>query len=203
MYNKFNLKKGEAFMKKKSWIIVGAVVLVVAIIVGMFVGNYNSFVNKETNIEESRANIQTLLQKRADKIPNLVNTVKGYADYESETFKAVTEARTAASRAGTIGELESADAELTRAFNVWVNAVSEAYPDLKANTAFTGLMDEISSMENEIQYARKTYNEKAADYNKSIRRFPGSIFASMYGFEKVDMFSASNDAQNVPNISFE
>lgn len=190
-------------MNKKKWITIGVIALVVIIIVGMFIGNYNSFVNKETDIDESKGNIQTLLQMRADKIPNLVNTVKGYTDYESETFKAVTEARTAVSKAQTVPELDAADAELTRALNVWVNAVSEAYPDLKANSAFVSLMDEVSSIENQIQYARKTYNEKAAKYNKAIRRFPGNLFASMYGFEKVDMFVASSDAQQVPNISFD
>ena len=190
-------------MNKKRWIIFGVIAAVVIIIAGMFIGNYNSLVNKETDIDEAKANIQTLLQKRSDKIPNLVNTVKGYTQYDSETFKAVTEARTAVSKAQTVPELEQADTELSRALNVWVNAVSEAYPDLKANTSFIALMDEISSIENEIQYSRKGYNEKAAKYNKAIRRFPGNIFASMYGFEKVELFSASADAQNVPNVSFE
>ncbi len=190
-------------MKKKGLIILGAVALVIVILIGVFIGNYNSLVNKETDIEESQANIQTLLQKRSDKIPNLVATVQGYADYEQETFLAVTQARTAVSNANTVTELDEADEQLRSALNVWVNAVTEAYPELKADKSFTALMDEISSIENEIQYARSKYNSVATKYNKAIRRFPGNIFASMFGFERVDLFTASQDAQNAPSISFD
>ena len=190
-------------MQKKGLIVIGAIVVIVVIIAAVFIGNYNSLVSKETDIEEAQANIQTLLQERADKIPNLVATVKGYADYESDTYLAVTEARAAVSGASTVSELEQADERLNSALNVWVNAVTEAYPELKADSSFTALMDEISSIENEIQYARSKYNGTATEYNKSIRKFPGSIFASMFGFEKADLFSASSYAQNAPVISFD
>ncbi len=187
---------------KKKFVIIGACVLIAVIIFGIVIGNYNGLVNKENDVFAAQANIQTLLQKRSDKIPNLVATVKGYADYESETYKAVTEARAAVSKAGTVTELDQAEQDLNKALTVWVNAVTEAYPDLKANQTFMALMDEISSIENEIQYGRKTYNEKAVDYNKAIRKIPGNIFALIFGFEKVDLFSASAGAENVPQVSF-
>jgi len=189
-------------MKKKTLIIIGVVLLVVVIIAGTFIGQYNGLVNSETDIETAQAEIQTLLQKRADKIPNLVATVQGYTDYESETYKAVTEARSAVKNAADVPSMDAADAQLDRALNVWVNAVTESYPELKANQSFTALMDEISSIENEIQYSRTSYNEIASKYNKKVRRFPGNIFASMYGFEEVELFSASQSAQEAPTIDF-
>lgn len=189
-------------MKKKTLIIIAVVLLVVVIIAGTFIGQYNGLVNSETDIETAQAEIQTLLQKRADKIPNLVATVQGYTDYESETYKAVTEARSAVKNAADVPSMDAADAQLDRALNVWVNAVTESYPELKANQSFTALMDEISSIENEIQYSRTSYNEIASKYNKKVRRFPGNIFASMYGFEEVELFSASQSAQEAPTIDF-
>ena len=189
-------------MKKKTLIIIAVVLLVVVIIAGTFIGQYNGLVNSETDIETAQAEIQTLLQKRADKIPNLVATVQGYTDYESETYKAVTEARSAVKNAADVPSMDAADAQLDRALNVWVNAVTESYPELKANQSFTALMDEISSIENEIQYSRTSYNEIASKYNKKVRRFPGNIFASMYGFEEVELFSASQSAQEAPIIDF-
>lgn len=189
-------------MKKKSLIILGAVALVVIILIGSVIGQYNALVNTQTDIETAQAEVQTLLQKRADKIPNLVATVKGYANHESDTLTAVTQARTAVAGANNVGELQQADDELSRAFSVWVNAVTESYPDLKANQNFTALMDEISSIENEIQYSRASYNEIASKYNKRIRRFPSNIFASMFGFEKVELFTVSEGSQNVPTVEF-
>ena len=189
-------------MTKKTLIIIAVVLLVVVIIAGTFIGQYNGLVNSETDIETAQAEIQTLLQKRADKIPNLVATVQGYTDYESETYKAVTEARSAVKNAADVPSMDAADAQLDRALNVWVNAVTESYPELKANQSFTALMDEISSIENEIQYSRTSYNEIASKYNKKVRRFPGNIFASMYGFEEVELFSASQSAQEAPTIDF-
>ncbi len=187
---------------KKLIIVIGVIILAVVIIASTFIGNYNSLVEKEENIEQARSNVQTLLQKRSDKIPNLVATVKGYSEHESETFKAVTEARNAVKGATSVDELQRADEQLTGALNVWVNAVTEAYPELKADKSFTALMDEISSIENEIQYSRTQYNKKATQFNKAVRKFPGSIFASMFGFEKAELFEASEGADKAPEVSF-
>ncbi len=189
-------------MKNKKWIIIGAVILAVVLLVSLFVGNYNKMVTAEGKVDAAYSEIEIQLQRRADLIPNFVSTVKGYSEYEQSTYTAVTEARTAVQNANTPEELDRANAQLDGAISVWVNAVTEAYPDLKANTMYIALTDELAGTENRIAVARGDYNETATEYNIYIRRFPNNIFASIFGFEKSDLFAAADGAENVPNVAF-
>ena len=188
---------------KKGTIILIAVIAVVVIIIGALVGGYNGLVEKEESVKTAQSQISNQLQRRADLIPNFVNTVKGYADYEKSTYQAVTEARAAVGKADSVDEQQQASEQLDRAVSIWVNAVTEAYPDLKAEKQFTALTDELSGSENRIAVARKDYNEIAKEYNSSIRKFPRSILAAIFGFEKADYFEADEGANNVPEVSFD
>ena len=192
---------------KKTWIIViaivAALVLIIGLIAGALINGYNDMVEAQTEVEEKAAAIQTQLQRRADLIPNFVATVKGYAMHEQETYTAVTEARSAVQNAGNIGEQQAADAQLNRAIDIWVNAVKEAYPELKANANFTALQDELAGTENRVAVARTDYNEVVKSYNASIRKFPRNILAGMFGFEKADFFEAAEGAEQAPEVSFE
>ena len=129
-------------MKKKTIIIIVAIVAVIAVI-GSIIGSYNGFVDSFEEVETARSTISTQLQRRADLIPNFVNTVKGYSDYEQKTYLAVTEARSAVSKANTAAEQAEAAAGLNSAIDVWVNAITEAYPELKANTHFLDLQNQL------------------------------------------------------------
>ncbi|MBE6809039.1 MAG: LemA family protein [Ruminococcaceae bacterium] len=167
------------------------------------ISSYNSMVSKQQTVDKAWSDISIQLQRRAELIPNFVSTVKGYSDYEQETLTAVTEARTKFLNADSVNEGVAAGEEMSSALSVWVNAVTEAYPELKANTQFTALTDELSGTENRIAVARRDYNEKALDYNTSIKKFPRNIFAGIFGFEAYDYFEASESAQNVPEVSFD
>ncbi len=179
-----------------------AVIAVVVVIIGIFAGGYNSLVKAQTAVETKQADIQTQLQRRADLIPNFVSTVKGYSKYEQETLTAVTEARAKISKASDAQSLSQANDELDKAISVWVNAVTEAYPDLKANQSYIALQDELAGTENRIAVARKDYNEAVQSYNTMIKTFPKNILAGMFGFEKAEFFTASESSQTVPNVEF-
>ncbi len=179
-----------------------AVIAAVVVIIGIFAGGYNSLVKAQTAVETKQADIQTQLQRRADLIPNFVSTVKGYSKYEQETLTAVTEARAKVSKASDAQSLSQANDELDKAISVWVNAVTEAYPDLKANQNYIALQDELAGTENRIAVARKDYNEAVQSYNTMIKSFPKNILAGMFGFEKADFFTASESSQTVPNVEF-
>lgn len=189
-------------MKKKTWIILGAVVAAIVIIVALIAGTYNSLVTLQTTVEEKQSTIQVDLQRRADLIPNFVASVKGYTEYEQSTLQAVTEARAAVGKATNAGEQAVANERLDSAIDIWVNAVTEAYPELKASAQFIALQDELAGTENRIGVSRKDYNAAAKEYNTAIRKFPKSLFAGLFGFEKVEFFEANEGAQQVPNVSF-
>lgn len=189
-------------LKKSKLAIIIAVSAVIVIILGSIISGYNSLIEKHEAIENAQAQVATQLQRRADLIPNFVATVQGYTDYEQSTYQAVTEARAAVTRAGSVEAQQKASEQLDSAIDVWVNAVTEAYPDLKANTQYTALTDELAGTENRIATARRDYNEVAKKYNTSIRKFPSSILASMFGFEKADYFENDANASEVPEVSF-
>lgn len=189
-------------MKKKTWIILGAVALVLVILIGAVISGYNGLVDMQTAVEGKQASIQTQLQRRADLIPNFVETVKGYSDYEQQTYQAVTEARAAVGKAESPEEQAAASNQLDSAIDIWVNAVTEAYPELKANEQYKALTDELAGTENRIAVARKDYNEAVQSYNAAIRKFPKSLLAGLFGFEKAEFFEADADAQDVPEVSF-
>lgn len=187
-------------MSKKGMIAVIVVVLVVLIAVP--VGGYNSLVSMQTEVEAQTSNIDTQLQRRNDLIPNLVNTVKGFTDHETAVFDAVTKARESMMSAGTMEEKAAANEEVTSALNRLI-AVAEAYPELKSDTVYVGLMDELAGTENRIAYARTDYNAAVTRYNASIRKFPTVIFANLFGFTKAEFFEAAEGAEKVPEVKFE
>ncbi len=189
-------------MKHKKWIIIGVIALIIILIISALIGTYNSMVAKKGEVDERFSNIQTQLQRRADLIPNFVNTVKGAADFEKTTYTDVTKARSAVTNASNPGELSSASEELNRAISVWVNAVKEAYPQLTATSNFTALQDELSGTENRIAVSRQDYNKIAKEYNVQIAQFPNNIFAGMFGFSQVSYFAADESAQSAPQVNF-
>lgn len=191
---------GKNMMNKKTEVLIGAVVAVVILIISM-IGSYNSLISKETKVSESMANIDTQLTRRADLIPNLVNTVKGYAAHETAVFESVTQARENMLGAQTVSEKAEASDELTGALGKLI-AIAEAYPELKSDTLYVSLMDELAGTENRIAISRENYNGAVAAYNKSIKIFPTSIIANMAGFHKAELFEASESAKEVPNIEF-
>lgn len=186
-------------MKKKNIIIVSVIAVVVLIAI-LIIGSYNGLVRLEETVNKSQSVISTQLQRRADLIPNFVNTVQGYSDYEQSTFTAVTEARAKVNNASNPTEQAEASEQLDEAISIWVNAVTEAYPELKANQNYLALQDELAGTENRIARARMDYNESVSKYNTEIRKFPRSIFASIFGFEKFDYFEADNTS--VPEVNF-
>ena len=188
---------------KKGIAILIAVLAVIGIIIGIISGSYNKLVNQQEEVENKQSVISVQLQRRADLIPNFVNTVKGYSDYEQKTYTAVTEARSAVAGAKTAGEQTKAAEQLDSAISVWVNAITEAYPELKANDNYKALQVELEGTENRIATARKDYNDAAKSYNSSVRRFPKNIIAGMFGFEKVEYFEAQAGSESVPQVSFD
>lgn len=187
---------------KKLWITLGAIALVVILLISTFVGKYNSLVDLDTQVEQKAAVIETQLQRRADLIPNFVATVKGYAAHEEETYLAVTQARNTLQQADSVGEQAAAGAALDSAIDIWVNAVTENYPELKANQNFIALQDELAGTENRIATARNDYNEVVGTFNATIRKFPTNITAALFGFEKAEFFEAAPGSENAPTVDF-
>ncbi|MFH1725529.1 MAG: LemA family protein [Elusimicrobiota bacterium] len=190
-------------MKNKAlWIVLGGFVLVALMVFGMAVGAYNRLVTHQETIDESWAQVENVLQRRYDLIPNLVNTVKGYAKHEKELLAEVTRLRSQWGAAGTraakvkaAGALESVLGRLM--------VVVERYPDLKANQNFLKLQDELAGTENRIAVERRRYNQAIKTYNVVVRRFPSNIIAGMYGFEKSDAyFEAAASAKEAPKVEF-
>ena len=177
---------------KKGLLIVGIIVVLIG---GFLIGSYNGLASSRENIASAQADIDTMLQRRADLIPNLVSTVKSFAAHETEVYDAVLEARTQLMNASTMQDKADADAALTQ-----LNVVVEAYPELKSDTTYIGLMDELAGSENRISTARKDYNEVVRSYNQRIVTFPTSILANMFGFTKADYFEAAAGAATTPDV---
>lgn len=186
----------------KKGLTIGIVIAVIVVILaGICISGYNGLVKLEASTDTAFSNIQVQLQRRADLVPNLVNTVKGYAAHETEVFQAVSDARAKLAGATTVEEASAADSEMTSALSRLL-AISESYPELKSNENFLSLQDELAGTENRIGVARKDYNEQVQEYNVKIRSFPTSIFAGMLGFEKKPLFEADANAQSVPQVNF-
>lgn len=191
-------------MKKWIWIGVGVIVVI------FFYATYNGFVNKEEGVKTAWSNVETQYQRRADLIPNLVNTVKGYASHETQTLNEVTEARARATSINLsaddltpqrLAEFQQAQAQVRSALGRLI-AVSESYPDLKANQNFLELQAQLEGTENRIAVARKDFNETVRNYNVAVRRFPANLVAKLFGFEQKPNFSASEGAETAPQVQF-
>ena len=182
----------------KIALIVLAVILVIAIPI---VGSYNSLVNLEQTVNKAESNIDTQLQRRSDLIPNLVSTVKGYANLESEIYTNIADARSKLAGASTIQEEAAADQELTSALSRLL-VVVENYPDLKSSSNFQDLAIELEGTENRITIARQDYNDAVTEYNTKRRRFPSNIIASIFNFKQKPLYKASEGAQTAPSVDF-
>ncbi len=184
--------------------LIGFLVLLGLLFVGYswIKGNYNGLVEKDENVKAGWAQVENQLQRRMDLIPNLVNTVKGYASHERETFQAVTEARAKVGQASTVPEKMDAHNGLSSALSRLLLVV-ERYPDLKANQNFLGLQDELAGTENRIATERRRYNDLVADYNKTVRAFPTNIIAGVFGFDRAELFEAAAGAETAPKVDFE
>ena len=175
--------------------------------------NYNSLVEKQQSVDQAWAQVENQYQRRADLIPNLVNTVKGYAAHESSTLESVTRARAGLTQAydaakateatpDNIEQYQQAQSKLKGALDIYVNAVKEAYPDLKANTNFLDLQTQLEGTENRISTERMRYTEVVKDYNTAIKKFPTTIYAGWFGFKEKPQFKAEAGAQKAPTVEF-
>lgn len=181
----------------------GAVaVLVIVIFLIWFFSYYNRIIRLENRIDESWAQIDVQLKRRADLIPNLLEAVKGYMKHEREVLESVTLARTSIMNAGTPQESIDADNMLTGALKT-LFAVSENYPDLKANTNFLNLQDELAHTENKVAYARQHYNESILNFNNTVETFPGMIFANMMNKQEHPMLEIPEADRELPKVSFD
>ena len=190
-------------MKKSRiglWIFI-AIIAIVGILLIWGVSSYNGLVRARESVKTQYAAVDTQLQRRYDLIPNLVNTVKGYATHEKEVVDSVTEARAKIGSVSNTEERLEAETELSSALNNLLLIV-ENYPDLKANTNFIQLQDELAGTENRISTERQRYNESVRDYNNKIITFPNSVFANMFGFEKEAYFEAQAGSENPPVVDF-
>lgn len=192
-------------MKQKNYtviIIIGVILLVIALIIGWGSGSYNKFVALQEEVKTKESAVDVTLERRADLIPNLVNTVKGYVSHEEEVIEQITSARENLLKADDIEEKSEANNELTNAISALM-VVVENYPDLKANTNFINLQDELAGTENRISVARQDYNDAAKEYNTAIKSFPNNIIAGMFDFDDVDYFEVSEGKTEVPEVNFE
>ena len=177
------------------------IVAAIIIVVGMIFSSYNGLVSMNENVTGKWAQVENQLQRRNDLIPNLVNTVKGYANHETEVFKQVSDARAKLGGAKTVAETSAANNEMNTALSRLL-MVAENYPELKSNTNFIQLQDELAGTENRIAVARKDYNDAVQVYNAKIKSLPASLYAGAFGFTARDYFKADETAQKVPQVKF-
>ena len=184
-----------------GWIIGGVVVAIVIAVIAFVIKTYNGLVRLRNKVKNAFAQIDTQLQRRFDLIPNLVETVKGFATHEKELLENVTASRNGYAHASSNGEKMAMNNQLTSSLRS-LFAVVENYPDLKANTNFLKLQDELSETEDKITYARQFYNDAVTIYNDKIQMFPGNIDAGMFGFREEELFNTDDDAKAAPKVQF-
>jgi LemA protein len=189
----------------KGWIgclvVLGVIVLIVLIPGGWLVGRYNGMVRQNEQVTSAWSQVKVVLQRRADLIPNLVETVKGYASHEKEIFENVAAARSKLAGAVTPQEAAAANTGLTAALGRLL-AIAENYPNLKANENFIRLQDELAGSENRIAVERRTYNETVRAFNAYIKVFPNNFLSGMFGFKEREYFEAEEGAKEAPKVKF-
>ncbi|TEB15194.1 LemA family protein [Pelotomaculum sp. FP] len=182
----------------KKWLLPVGIIVILVIILS---SGYNNLVKLSEGVNSSWSQVQNQLQRRADLIPNLVQTVKGYAAHEQEIFTQVAEARAKLAGAASVGEAAQADQALNSALGRLL-AIAENYPQLKADANFRALQDELAGTENRVATARMDYNNAVQAYNTKIKVFPTSLYAGIFGFGPKDYFQAAENANTVPNVDF-
>lgn len=193
-------------MKKSTIVLLGCLAFFVVLLLCLGISlknSYNKMVTVQEGVEKALADLDTMLQRRADLIPNLVNTVKGESSHELAIINSVTSARTKLVNADTVEEMSEANSQLSSSLKMLMLNVTENYPQIATSKAFTDLRDELSGTENRIAVARRDYNGVVQEYNLFIKKFPNNILAGMFGFEKAEYFEADESAQEVPNVSFD
>ena len=183
---------------KTKHIVIGAVIAVLVILGISTVGSYNGLVSKDEAVKQANSKIEASLQRRADLIPNVVNSVKGYMSHEEEIFTKIADARSKIG-SGNKEVKKEGETELTSAISRLL-VVQENYPELKADAQVSALISELEGTENRLFIARKDYNDTATEYNKSIRQFPTSMMAGMFGFQRAELIEADKDAKVAPKV---
>ncbi len=181
------------------WLI--AIIVVLVLLVSFFAGTYNSLVSLRNKVKDQWAQIDVQLKKRFDLIPNLVETVKGYAKHENETFKEVIEARNKFQSANTPEEEMAASGELSKSLSRLM-VLAESYPELKANENFLSLQSDLKDCEEKIAYSRQFYNDSVLSYMNKVQMFPSNIIASMFGFGEMKYFEVAEGEKEAPKVSF-
>lgn len=184
-----------------STLLIIVLVIVIIFLVATIIHMYNNLVGLRNRVKNSYAQIDVQLKRRNDLIPNLVETVKGYAGHEKGVLEEVTKARTGVMNASTVEETSAADNQLTSALKT-LFAVAENYPDLKANSNFQQLQNELSDTEDKISYARQFYNDVVLKYNNACQKFPSNIIAGIFGFKEESFFEAPAEERAVPKVEF-
>lgn len=180
---------------------IGIIVIILVVLALLFIPKYNSLVTVEESVDSKWAQVENQLQRRYDLIPNLVESVKGYANHEKEVIASITEARAQMGSAQSPKEQAVANDALNGALSRLL-VVVENYPNLKADANFRQLMDELAGTENRLAVAREDYNNEVQTFNKTVKRFPGNLIAGMFGFDQKEYFKAAAGAEQAPSIDF-
>lgn len=191
-------------MKKNriGLVILGGILVVILAIGGYFIGTYNSLASAENNVDAKWSQVENVMQRRADLIPNLVNSVQGSMDHETEVIKQITDARKQYNNAGTPQEKVDANTKIEQSLGTMVSVIQESYPQLTSNENVKTLMVQLEGTENRISVERKNYIGEVQKYNQNLVRFPKNIVAKTMGFEKKVNFKADDKAKEVPDVSF-
>ncbi len=187
-------------------IVLGVIIAIIVVIGMMFMGSYNSLVNAEEDVQLAKSNVQNMMQRRLELIPDLVETVKSYTKHEEKVLANIASARQTLNNSIQNNEnpeaLDEANTQLSNSIGALVKVVREDYPELASSQQYTALMDQLEGSVNRIAVAREAYNEEVTKFNKKIRKFPTNILAGMFGFEKFDEFKADEAANKTNMVDF-
>lgn len=196
-------QEGYTIPKQLRAIII-AIACVIALAVGILVPSHNKMVEKEEDVSLAKSNVETMLQRRLELIPDLVETVKAFTKHEEKVFEDIANARSELARClenGNISQMSDANSELSRQINQLI-AIAENYPELTSGPQYISLMDQLEGSVNRITIARERYNQAVSEYNRTIRKFPNSIYAKILGFETLETFKADEEAMSTNMVKF-